>query len=162
MKIILIILAGTLISIAANPHTVTINSHLSLELKKEIVLEVKYTTVILDTLTYYNPDPKQTDSTPLLTAPLYHIDTIKLKRQQIKWMAVSQIMIKRKIVAYGDTVELISADPLVSGKWLIADCMNKRFDKKGFRGDLLLHVNTKSRGRWLNVKMIIKSYDKSG
>lgn len=114
--------------------------------------------VTLDTLTYYNADPKQTDSTPLITASLAVIDTVKLRDCELRWMAVSQKMIRNKIVAYGDTVELISTDPLVNGQWIIQDCMNKRFDKKGYRGDLLLHTSTKSRGRWLNVKMVKRTY----
>lgn len=119
------------------------------------------TITTIDTLTYYNPEPRQTDSTPLITASLARIDTSKLKTCELRWMAVSQKMIRDKIVAYGDTVEIVSNDPDINGQWIIQDCMNKRFDRWGYRGDLLLDKSVKSKGRWLNVKLIKRSYKMS-
>lgn len=112
---------------------------------------------IIEQLTYYNPDPKQTDDTPFITAPQWEIDTTKLNTCELRWMAVSQVMIRNKIVYYGDTVHLQANDPEIDGYWIIADCMAKRWDnygKNGYCGDLLFSLNRKTKkGYWKNVKL---------
>jgi hypothetical protein len=107
---------------------------------------------VIDVLTVYNPDGRQTDSTPLITASNAKIDTVKLKQGKIKWLALSRDFLKRwgGKIQYGDTVQLITGDPEIDDhKWVVQDTMNKRYKK---RGDLLF-ANRKF-GRWTNVKMI--------
>jgi hypothetical protein len=110
-------------------------------------------TFILDTLTIYNPVVEQCDSDPLITASNAKIDTLKLRKKKIRWMALSRDMLKRwnGKLNYGDTVILESGDNAIDGKWVIQDTMNKRYKK---RGDLLFDMSVRKSGRWLNVKMI--------
>lgn len=111
---------------------------------------------VIERLTFYNADPKQTDSTPFLTAPQWVIDTVKLNTCELRWMAVSQRMIREGVVHYGDTVTLTANDPEIDGLWIIADCMASRWDyygKTGRCGDLLFPMSKKTRGLWTNVKL---------
>lgn len=78
----------------------------------------------------YNPVPGQTDSTPLITADGSKIDLEKLQNNELRWIAVSQDFIKNGRLKYGDTVIIFhSAVPHMSGKWVVRDCMNKRYKK---------------------------------
>lgn len=112
---------------------------------------------VIERLTYYNADPKQTDDSPLLTAPQWKIDTASLNTCKLRWLAVSQRMIRENIVHYGDTVMLEANDPEIDGLWIIADCMAKRWDnygKNGYCADLLVPMKHKpKRGLWKNVKL---------
>ena len=107
---------------------------------------------ILETLTIYNPTEGQCDSTPLITASNARIDLDKLRRQEIRWMALSRNMLKKwnGKFHYGDTVILNAGDPDIDGLWVINDNMNKRFKD---RGDLLFHSDTRKAGMWKGVKM---------
>lgn len=117
---------------------------------------------VIERLTYYNADPRQTDSSPLITAPQWKIDTASLNTCQLRWLAVSQKMIRNKVVQYGDTVMLDAGDPEIDGLWIIADCMAKRWDNYGRTGncaDLLLPMKgKKTKGLWKNVKLTKHSY----
>jgi hypothetical protein len=107
---------------------------------------------VLETLTIYHPEEGQCDSTPLITANNSHIDLDKLRRNEIRWMALSRDLLKRwnGEFNYGDTVILEAGDSEIDGLWVINDSMNKRFNN---RGDLLFHRDSRTTGIWRNVKM---------
>lgn len=81
---------------------------------------------------YYLPSLNQCDSTPLITADNSFIDTNKLKNNKIKWCAISRNLLKQNGGAfnYGDTIMLITNDKYNKKKYIIHDCMNKRFKNK--------------------------------
>lgn len=115
-----------------------------------------YESFTLDTLTIYHPVVAQCDSDPLITASSAKISLPKLRKQKIRWMALSRDMLTRwnGRLSYGDTVQLVSGDKAIDGLWIIQDTMNKRYKK---RGDLLFDQSVRKRGRWLNVKLYKKS-----
>lgn len=108
--------------------------------------------VVLETLTIYHPVSAQCDGTPLITASNARIDLEKLRRSEIRWMALSRNLLKKwkGEFNYGDTVLLESGDPAIDGLWVINDNMNKRFKD---RGDLLFDVQARKYGYWKNVRM---------
>lgn len=112
----------------------------------------------LETLTIYHPEESQCDNTPLITANNSRIDLEKLRRSEIRWMALSRDMLKRwnGDFNYGDTVMLYAGDESIDGLWVINDNMNKRFRN---RGDLLFHRDARAGGIWKNVR--INRWDKS-
>lgn len=107
---------------------------------------------ILEVLTIYNPVEGQCDDSPLITANNSRIDLGKLRRKEIRWMALSRDLLKRwhGEFNYGDTVLLDAGDSDIDGLWVINDNMNQRWRK---RGDLLFHSDSRSTGMWKNVKI---------
>lgn len=107
---------------------------------------------VLETLTIYNPEEGQCDESPLITANNSHIDLDKLRRNEIRWMALSRDLLKRwkGEFNYGDTVLLEAGDANIDGLWVINDSMNKRFKN---RGDLLFHRESRATGIWKNVRL---------
>jgi hypothetical protein len=120
--------------------------------KPLIPFEVPMTSFVLETLTIYNPEEGQCDADPLITANNSRIDLDKLRRNEIRWMALSRDLLKRWNGAfnYGDTVLLQAGDASIDGLWVINDNMNKRFKN---RGDLLFHKESRSTGIWKNVRI---------
>lgn len=108
---------------------------------------------VLETLTIYHPVTGQCDGSPLITANNSQIDLEKLRRNEIRWMALSRDLLKRwdGEFNYGDTVRLEAGDADIDGLWIIADNMNRRFKN---RGDLLFHPEARTTGIWRNVKII--------
>lgn len=80
------------------------------------------------TATVYNPVKSQCLGNPLTTADGSIINVAKLNRGEIKWIAVSQDLLK--IFKFGDKVEVISDDELISGVYEVHDTMPKRWTKK--------------------------------
>ena len=106
----------------------------SLEEEVEIpeIIEIKHDVLA----TYYNPVEEQCDSDPLTTADNSRIDLNKLKAKKIKWIAVSRYLLD--FYNMGDTIEVNSENPELSGLWVIRDKMNKRFTN---RIDFLCHID---------------------
>ena len=102
--------------------------------------------VILVTATIYHADPKQTDSTPFITASNQVIDSINPAKH--RWIAVS-----RDLEALGVTVGACAsfegAGAEMDGEWQVQDRMNKRWD---MRIDFLVNKKMKY-GKWKNVKL---------
>jgi hypothetical protein len=117
---------------------------------RPVVHKKKEISVVLETLTVYNPVKRQCDSSPLVTASNAKIDTKKLYRQEIRWMALSRDLLKRwnGHFQYGDTVRMASGDPEIDGLWIIQDTLNKRYKSAG---DLLFDGRVRKLGKWKNV-----------
>ncbi len=114
--------------------------------------EAYETSVTLETLTVYNPEKRQCDRTPLITASNARIDVARLKNKQLRWIALSRNLLKRWKGAfqYGDTVNITTGDPEIDGEWVIQDTLNKRYKNAG---DLLFDSNVRKLGKWKNVKI---------
>jgi hypothetical protein len=112
----------------------------------------KDVTIVLETLTVYNPETRQCDNTPTITASNERIDMDKLRNQEIRWIALSRNLLKRWKGAfhYGDTVQISSGDKEIDGLWIIQDTLHKRYKN---RGDLLFHGSVRKLGKWKNVKI---------
>lgn len=108
--------------------------------------------VVLDALTIYHPSTRQCDKTPLVTASNSTINIDALKKQKIRWMALSRDLLKRwnGKFQYGDTVLVTAGDPQIDGFWIIKDTMNKRYKN---RGDLLFDSSVRKLGKWKNVEI---------
>jgi len=108
-----------------------------------------YSNKTIVTTTVYYPEVNQTDSTPLITADNSYIDTTKLVKNQIKWIALSRDLLTRwgGKFNYGDTVCVQGTD--LDGFYIVRDTMNKRFKKYS---DILVHSNY-GINKWKNVKI---------
>lgn len=82
-------------------------------------IKVKYTV--------YNAVVGQCDDSPLITADMSKIDTCKLNRGKLKWIAISRDLDKVLPMA---TKVLISKAGKFNGVWIVHDRMNKRFTNK--------------------------------
>jgi 3D (Asp-Asp-Asp) domain-containing protein len=102
------------------------NSSKNIDVKiKKIDLEITEEFRKIVTLTTYTIDPLQTDSTPLITASGFKLDSINPRRHRV--IAVSRDL-KRKL-KFGDKVRLSNAGRF-NGVWYVRDLMNKRFKNK--------------------------------
>jgi 3D (Asp-Asp-Asp) domain-containing protein len=102
------------------------NSSTNIDVKiKKIDLEIIEEFRKIVTLTTYTIDPLQTDSTPLITASGFKLDSINPRRHRV--IAVSRDL-KRKL-KFGDKVRLSNAGRF-NGVWYVRDLMNKRFTNK--------------------------------
>lgn len=79
------------------------------------------------TVTSYNPDTAQCDSTPYQTASMLMIDTNLLKNNKLKWVALSRDLLKRwgGKYKYNDSINIPTM-----GKYRVVDCMNKRYKNR--------------------------------
>lgn len=104
------------------------------------------------TATRYNPVESQCNDQPLITADMSKISLSKLKRGEIRWIAVSRDL--RKIYKYGDIVEIKAKDgddKSINGLYEVHDTMNKRFTD---RIDILTHAdNPHGQGKWEGVSI---------
>lgn len=131
--------------------------------------------------TNYHAVEGQTDATPFITADGSRIIPQKLKAGEQRWIAVSQDFIKKGILNYGDTVIIKVTDKTywkysgeqygyeparlidkrfekvrkkMEGKWVVHDCMNRRFKKKI---DFLVPVDEKIlSGYWGGIQLKFK------
>ena len=110
------------------------NSSKNIDVKiKKIDLEITEEFRKIVTLTTYTIDPLQTDSTPLITASGFKLDSINPRRHRV--ISVSRDL-KRKL-KFGDKVRLSNAGRF-NGVWYVRDLMNKRFKNKI---DVLINPN---------------------
>jgi 3D (Asp-Asp-Asp) domain-containing protein len=87
--------------------------------------------------TYYNPVEAQCDSDPLVTADGSNIDLRKLRKGNLKWLAISQDLLPE--YPLGTKVKITSKKyPEISGVYVIHDVMNPRFR---YSIDVLSHID---------------------
>ena len=100
------------------------------------------------TITVYNAVPSQCSGDHLITADGSKIDIHKLENGKLKWCAVSRDILKNGY-KYGDRVEILSSDPLISGIYEIHDTTSPRFTR---RIDILMPETIRT-GKWTDVKI---------
>ena len=107
--------------------------------------------------TYYNPVARQCDATPFITADGSKISKSKLKKEQIKWVALSRDLLARwgGPFDYGDTLYVHHTNEHVRGIWVVHDSMNARFRK---RMDFLRWTKGKFPGKVRNVLISTKPF----
>ena len=104
--------------------------------------------VEIDRATYYNAVPEQTNTDCFKTASGEHIDTANVQR----WVALSRDLLSRwgGQFSYGDTIIVETADTMLSGEWVVQDCMNARYKNSL---DFLLPVGGYKIGVLTDVKI---------
>lgn len=105
------------------PHNMP--SEMSEEEVADIIIEKKKLPYDLVTVTTYTISEGQTDSTPLITASGYKLDSINPKKQRV--IAISRDL-KRKY-KFGQKVRVKGAGKL-DGVYTVRDLMAKRWTKK--------------------------------
>ena len=113
------------------------------EVIDKIILEEKIDYHLV-TATTYTISEEETDSTPLITASGYKLDSINPKKDKV--IAVSRDW-KRKL-KFGERVRIKGAGKL-DGIYYVRDLMNKRFSKKI---DILINPSDKGT-KIKNVKL---------
>ena len=108
--------------------------------------ELLYT--LLVTVTIYHADPKQTDSTPFITASNKTIDSINPAKH--RWIAVSRDL-EPLGFTFGACVYIEGISEELDGEWEVQDRMNKRWKK---RVDLLVNKDRMC-CRWDNIKLTL-------
>jgi len=103
---------------------------------------------ILVTVTIYHADPRQTDSTPFITASGARIDSLNPGKH--RWLAVSRDL-ERKGFVFGTCVLITGTNSSLDGEWEVKDRMNKRWRR---RVDLLVDT-TRTGGKWENIKLTL-------
>ena len=76
-------------------------------------------------LSTYKADTAETDSTPLVTASGFKLDSLNPKKHRV--IAISRDL--KELFAFGDQVKLTNAGKF-NGIWFIHDVMNKRYKNK--------------------------------
>ena len=124
----------------------------------------------LDRATTYYCNVSQCDNDPFTTADGSVIDPIKLKKNEIRWCALSRDLIWdeyrqtihkqgfRGFFEFGDTIVVKSnSSPQINGKWVIHDTMNKRYKNSI---DFLIHPdnNNPKLGVCDDVKILKPNY----
>jgi len=138
--VIIIILSISLDRVLVNSHLITKSMNKMIERDS---IKTADTTVIMEVYaTYYNAVVAQCDKNPLITADGSKIDLKDLKKEKIRWLAVSQDLLKRNggPFRFGDTLYIFHRDSYFKGKWVVHDCMNSRFTK---RVDFLIDISRK-------------------
>ena len=106
------------------------------------------------TVTQYNPVIDQCDEDPLVTADNSIINLKKLKKHEIRWVAVSRDL--TGFYRYGDIIELKvpgKSGKRINGRYVVHDTMNPRFTN---RIDILTAVG-EDMGMWENVTVKLVS-----
>ena len=79
----------------------------------------------LVSLSTYKADTSETDSTPLITASGFKLDSLNPKKHRV--IAISRDL--KELFAFGDKVKLTNAGKF-NGIWFIHDLMNKKYKNK--------------------------------
>jgi hypothetical protein len=121
------------------------------------VVKIKdYPFIQLNRATTYFCNVRQCNNDPFTTADGSVIDVDKLKRNEIRWCALSRDLIWddhrqtihsegfRGFYRFGDTITVYSkTNPQINGEWVVHDTMNKRYTKSI---DFLVHpLNDKTK-----------------
>ncbi len=82
--------------------------------------------------TYYNAEAGQCDDRPTETADGSQISLSKLRSGAVRWVALSRDLLKRwgGHFDYGDTIHVWHHNTMLSGRWVVRDCMNRRFKRR--------------------------------
>lgn len=101
---------------------------------------------------FYNAVKSQCSRNHLITADGSKIDLGKLERGELWWCAVSRDMPTKNggKFEFGDRLEVISADPIISGIYKIHDTTGPRFSR---HVDILMPKRI-NKGKWTDVKII--------
>lgn len=132
----------------STPATTVTKERQKTEMPKQQVTKKENEKLIADIgITLYQPVVGQCDSDPLITADGSKINLNSLNSGNLKWIAVSQDLIKSKKVKYGDKVRVVSDDPTIDGIYYIHDTMNKKWRN---RIDILISPNRRDfgHGKW--------------
>lgn len=96
--------------------------------KPRPVIPKKYYDTINIKASRYEPVAAQCFGDYTRTGSGKFINFEKLKSRELRWLAVSKdIRIKHKI-KYGDAVEIISDNEVISGTWIVEDSMHPRVE----------------------------------
>jgi hypothetical protein len=111
---------------------------------EEPLTEVECVSATTVRTSYYYAVRSQTDATPLRTADQSKINRKKLRRGELKWLAVSRDLHRRYggALEFGDTVKVRSLSTGKTEKWVVRDLMHRRFRS---RVDFLLPIGKKYR-----------------
>jgi len=115
MGLILFIVGGSFYSLRPDPTTRAIVMQYPFVLKSDKVVS----------LSTYRADTAETDSTPLITASGFKLDSLNPKKHRV--IAISRDL--KALFAFGDKVKLTNAGKF-NGVWIIHDVMNKRYKNK--------------------------------
>ena len=94
---------------------------------KAIVMQYPFVlkTMKVVSLSTYKADTAETDSTPLVTASGFKLDSLNPKKHRV--IAISRDL--KALFAFGDKVILTNAGKF-NGVWFVHDVMNKRYKNK--------------------------------
>ena len=112
MGLILLIIVGSFYSLSPDHRTRAI------VMQYPFVLE----SVKVVSLSTYRADTAETDSTPLITASGFKLDSLNPKKHRV--IAISRDL--KELFSFGDKVKLTNAGKF-DGIWIIHDVMNKRY-----------------------------------
>jgi 3D (Asp-Asp-Asp) domain-containing protein len=115
MGLILLIVLGSFYSLRPNHRTRAI------VMQYPFILE----SVKVVSLSTYRADTAETDSTPLITASGFKLDSLNPKKHRV--IAISRDL--KELFSFGDKVKLTNAGKF-DGIWIIHDVMNKRYKNK--------------------------------
>jgi len=115
MGLILLIVLGSFYSLRPNHRTRAI------VMQYPFILE----SVKVVSLSTYRADTAETDSTPLITASGFKLDSLNPNKHRV--IAISRDL--KELFSFGDKVKLTNAGKF-DGIWIIHDVMNKRYKNK--------------------------------
>ena len=115
MGVFLFILVGSFYILRPDPKTRAIVMQYPFVLKFDKVVS----------LSTYKADTAETDSTPLVTASGFKLDSLNPKKHRV--IAISRDL--KELYAFGDQVKLTNAGKF-NGIWFVHDVMNKIYTNK--------------------------------
>ena len=113
MGVILFIVAGSFYCLGPGHKAIVMQYPFVLKSMKVVALST------------YKADTTETDSTPLVTASGFKLDSLNPKKHRV--IAISRDL--KALFAFGDKVILTNAGKF-NGVWFIHDVMNKRYKNK--------------------------------